>query len=111
MSLTTYRQGRPESEYYPRNRVIDTSHNQINREVDKMGIFGSTRGGDDVKAVLGEDGKTDNYFGGSGEEADSKGHGHIAVTEEDGDVKYAREAEQHMPDSSRSDRVSVDEPD
>ncbi len=75
-----------------------------------MGIFGSTRGEDDVKAVLGEDGKTDNYFGGSGEEADSKGHGHIAVTE-DGDVKYAREAEQHMPDSSRPDRVSVDEPD
>ncbi len=75
-----------------------------------MGTFGSTQGDDNVKAVLGEDGKTDNYFGGSGEEPDSEGHGHVAVTE-DGDVKYAREAEQHMPGSSRSDRVSVDKPD
>lgn len=40
------------------------------------------------KAVLREDGKTDNYYGGQGR-ADGPGHGHVVVNESGG-VDYAR---------------------
>ena len=64
---------------------------------------------DGSKAVMGQDGNTDNYFGGSDGTDDGPGHGHVSVTPT-GDVTYAREAAQHMPDATRAERVSVNEP-
>ncbi len=58
---------------------------------------------DDVKAVLGEDGKTDNYFGGEGK-ADGPGHGHIVVNSS-GEVDYARDS------ASNGGQVYVDKRD
>ena len=50
----------------------------------------SNDSGSDVKAVLGTDGKTDNYFGGEGK-ADGPGHGHVVVNDRGG-VEYSRDA-------------------
>jgi hypothetical protein len=61
---------------------------------------------DDVKAAMRPDGKTDNYFGGT-DKADGAGHGHV-VADQNGRVDYAREAAQHLPGSTRSQRVSTD---
>jgi len=62
---------------------------------------------DDVKAVMREDGRTDNYFGGEGR-ADGKGHGHV-VAGSDGNTHYEREAAKYLPGSSRGERVSKDD--
>ena len=61
----------------------------------------------DFSGRLGEDGKTDTYFGGEGK-ADGPGHGHVA-TNEQGEHEYVRDSEANMPGSDRSERVSVDD--
>ncbi|MBU1092375.1 hypothetical protein KJ836_01745 [Patescibacteria group bacterium] len=55
------------------------------------GSSSSGNSSSDVKAVLGTDGKTDNYFGGEGR-ADGPGHGHIVVNDRGG-VEYSRDAQ------------------
>lgn len=78
--------------WYRRQRICRNSLTKDTARLIKMS--------DDVKAVMREDGKTDNYFGGEGK-ADGPGHGHIVVTE-GGDVDYARDS------ASNGGEVSVD---
>lgn len=51
---------------------------------------------------------TDTYFGGEGK-PDGPGHGHV-VTDEYGNVRYARDSEENMPGTTREDRISINEP-
>jgi hypothetical protein len=52
-----------------------------------------------------QDDGTNHFFGGSDGTPDGPGHGHI-VNDAEGNIVYAREAEQEMPGTSRSERVS-----
>lgn len=62
---------------------------------------------EDVKAVLREDGRTDNYFAGDGQ-PDGPGHGHVVVGP-DGHTYYERQAKRDLPGSTRAERISKNE--
>ena len=51
--------------------------------------------------------RTDTYFDGQ-DRADGPGHGHV-VTDNEGRVRYLRDAERNQPGSERAERVSVDD--